>query len=266
MGDGFGERSEAVNAWLDRSATATARLLGRFPAERAQVLLLPEPHRRRSFGYALRGGGPSTALLLPERPSDSQLDEDWTAVHELLHFALPPLPTDDAWLYEGLSTYFTAVARARAGMITSEEGWWELLDGFERGRKVGTGVSLRKESELMHENRSYWRVYWAGAALALQMDVELHEQGTSLAAIVNKFARARPGDSHDWNADLVVKHLVELCGSSMPARIVAEHLDAKDFPDTADLRRALGVELIGDTVRYDDDAPKAAVRKAIMAR
>jgi hypothetical protein len=264
LGGGFGERDAAVRTWITRSANAATALLGDFPVKRAQVLLLPEPGRTGLFGYALRGGGPSAALLVPARPSAKDLDEDWTAVHELLHFSLPPLPTTDAWLYEGLVTYFTAVARARAGILTQEEGWWELLDGFERGSKVGTGVSLRKESETMHDNRTYWRVYWSGAALALQMDVELHEQGQSLADVVSKLAKKRPDDAHDWTAAEVVKILVELCGDDAPSQIVARHLDARDFPDTTALRKALGVELDGKTVRYDDKAPKAAVRRAIM--
>ncbi|MEQ9320865.1 MAG: hypothetical protein RIF41_17015 [Polyangiaceae bacterium] len=274
VGDGFGERTGAVNAWLDRSAHAVADLLGGFPVSQAQVLLVADPDRHRSFGYALRGGGPSTALLLPSRPSQPLLDEDWTAAHELLHFSLPPLPTSDAWLYEGLTTYLTAVARARAGIISEDEGWWELLDGFERGSRVGTGVSLRKESEQMHDNRTYWRVYWSGAALMLQIDVELREQGMTLAEIVSRFAAQRPGDDHDWNAAEVVAQLSKLCGSEMPAEVVARHLDAKDFPDTTALRAALGVQLeaaragkrAGKTVRYDDTAPNAAIRKAIMRR
>lgn len=264
VGDGFGERSGAVNAWLDRSAEAVAGLLGGFPVPRAQVLLVADPDRRRSFGYALRGGGPSTGLLLPARPSQAFLDDDWTAVHELLHFSLPPLPTSDAWLFEGLTTYLTAVARARAGIISEREAWWELLDGFERGRRVGTGVSLRKESEQMHDNRTYWRVYWSGAALMLQIDVELREQGMTLAEIVSRFAKQRPGDDHDWNAREVVAQIGKLCGSEMPARVVARHLDAKDFPDTSALRSQLGVQLDGDTVRYDDDASRASIRKVIM--
>lgn len=270
VGDGFGERTAAVNRWLDRSARAVADLLDGFPVPRAQVLLVADPDRRRSFGYALRGGGPSTALLLPSRPSQALLDDDWTAVHELLHFSLPPLPTTDAWLYEGLTTYLTAVARARAGIISEQEGWWELLDGFERGSRVGTGVSLRKESEQMHDNRTYWRVYWSGAALMLQIDVELREQGMTLAEIVSRFAAQRPGDDHGWNAAEVVAQISKLCGSKMPAEIVARHLDAKDFPDTSALRAALGVQLddtrSGKTVRYDDAAPKAAIRRAIMRR
>jgi len=266
LGEGFGEREAAVHAWLDRSAEAVAGLLGRFPVPRAQVLLVADPDRDRTFGYALRGGGPSTALLLPDRPSQASLDDDWTAVHELLHFSLPPLPTADAWLYEGLVTYLTAVARARAGIIAEEEGWWELLDGFERGRRVGTGVSLRKESEQMHDNHTYWRVYWSGAALMLQIDVELREHGTTLADVVSRLSADRPGDDHDWDAAEVVEHLNELCGSEIPARIVARHLDAEAFPDTRALRAQLGVHLAGETVRYDDRAPKAAIRRAIMRR
>ncbi|HHH27950.1 MAG TPA: hypothetical protein ENK57_06355 [Polyangiaceae bacterium] len=118
----------------------------------------------------------------------------------------------------------------------------------------------------MHDNRTYWRVYWSGAALMLQIDVELREQGMTLAQIVSQFAARRPGDEHDWNAAEVVAQISKLCGSEMPARVVARHLDAKNFPDTSALRAELGVALHGKTVRYDDAAPKAAIRRAIMRR
>jgi hypothetical protein len=51
-------------------------------------------------------------LLVPDAPSDAALADDWTAVHELLHFSHPPMATSEAWFYEGVVTYLTPVARA----------------------------------------------------------------------------------------------------------------------------------------------------------
>ena len=42
-----------------------------------------------------------------------------------------------------------AWARARAGIIDASFAWWELLDGFERGRSRGSGRTLREESAAM---------------------------------------------------------------------------------------------------------------------
>ncbi|MCA9623752.1 MAG: hypothetical protein KC731_32240 [Myxococcales bacterium] len=262
------ERAPRLRRWLERAASAAGGLLGRFPVRQAQILVVPEPRRDEPFGYALRGGGASATLLIPEDPTDEALAADWTAVHELLHFSLPPMPQADAWLYEGMVTYLTALARAKAGLISGEEGWWELFDGFARGRRVGTGVTLREESATMHENHSYWRVYWSGAAVALQIDLELRERDLSLPEVVSKLAASRADDSHDWTAKDVVASLNRLCDSEIPAEIVARHLDAVAFPDTDRLARELGVTLVAPRearrVILDDRAPKAALRAQIM--
>jgi hypothetical protein len=265
IGPGFGDREDAVVAWLSSSANAVAGLLGAFPLERAQVLLVSEPGRSRSFGYALRGGGPSATVLLPLRPTDQQLADDWTAVHELLHFSHPPMATSEAWFYEGLATYFTALARARSGMTSKRYGWWELLDGFKRGSKVGTGQTLREECKTMHENRTYWRVYWSGAMMLLKMDVELRRRGQTLEALIGKLVSRRLDESHHFTAEELVGKLDALCGCTIPSSITAAHLDEKAFPDPAPVTKALGVSLAeGKSVSYDAAAPDAAIRKAIM--
>jgi hypothetical protein len=268
MADGFGARRAAVMSWLQTSADAVAALLGRFPVKRALVLMVGEKQRRGSFGFTVRGGGATATLLLPSDSSDKALASDWTAVHELLHFALPPLPTADAWLYEGFVTYLTAVARARAGITSEEYGWWELFDGFSRGRKVGTGVTLREESKAMHQSRAYWRVYWAGAAMALSMDMQLRKRGRSLEETVSALAKTYPDESRDWKGEQVIARLDGHCGGDEPSRVAKQHVNATNFPDTDSLAKALGVRLApkGKSVIYDDSAPNAAIRRAIMKR
>lgn len=264
LGEGFGPRAPAVDRWIDRSAAAAAGLFGEFPVPRGQVLLVPGGG---DFGYALQGGGASATLLMGRRPSDAQLAEDWKAVHELLHFSLPPMLTTEAWFYEGVVTYWTAVARARAGLVSEAYGWWELLDGFERGEASGTGRTLREESRAMHETHAYWRVYWAGAALAWMIDVRLHrEQNTSLEALIagSFFGREI---APSGKADDVVAALDVACGCTIASEVAGAHLDARAFPDTSTVAKTLGVA-IGrpEHAAMDEEAPLAAVRRAIMAR
>ena len=266
LADGFGDRDAAVMTWLRRSADAVAGLLGQFPVDDALLLMVGDADRRGSFGFTVRGGGPTATLLMPAAPNDEHLAGDWTAVHELLHFALPPLPTEDAWLYEGVVTYLTAVARARAGIITPEYAWWELLDGFRRGRKVGTGVTLRKEAASMHDSHAYWRVYWAGAAMALSMDLELRRRNKTLAGTVAALAESYPDASRDWNGAQVMQRLDGHCGSTIPSDTMNAHVDETTFPDTNALANKLGVRLAkqGKTVVYDNAAPDANICAAIM--
>jgi len=266
LGDDFEPHAEQrILAWLRRSAGAVAAELGRFPVARAQLLLVPRGAGASSFGLAMRGGGASAMLLLADDASGSALADDWTAVHELMHFALPPLENSSAWLYEGVATYLTATARARSGMISERAAWWELLDGFERGEAAGSGVSLREESANMHANRSYWRVYWAGAAIALTMDVALRKRGSSLPALIAKLASSKLDLSHRWTAAEVIARLDRLSGGNIPSSIVNQHIDARAFPDTAALRKALGVQIApSKSARFERDAPGASLRHAIM--
>jgi hypothetical protein len=266
LGDEIEAKAEArIMAWLRRSASAVAGQLGRFPVLRAQLLLVPRGAGAGSFGLAMRGGGASAMLLIANDATAAALAEDWTAVHELMHFSLPPMESEGAWLYEGMATYLTATARARAGMISERAAWWELLDGFERGEGVGTGVSLREESTNMRVNRSYWRVYWSGAAMALAMDVELRKQGSSLPSVVAKLAQSELDLSHRWTAEEVVARLDKLSASDVPSRVTRAHIDATAFPDTSALRRTLGVRIAPDkSAVFDRNAPDAAVRRAIM--
>ena len=121
----------------------------------------------------------------------------------------------------------------------------------------------------MHKNRSYWRVYWAGAAMALQMDIALHKQNKTLAETVAKLAKSYPDNAHPWTGGEVIQKLDGYCGSDIPSKTMATHIDSKTFPDTAALGRSLGVTLVageGRNVSYDDSAPDAAIRKKIIAR
>jgi hypothetical protein len=265
LGEGFGERREAVLGWLERSARAGGALLGRFPVARSQVLLVPDGDRRESFGYAMRGGGPSATVLLASRPTDEALAADWTAVHELLHFALPSMPTSEAWFYEGIVTYLTALARARAGMTSERYGWWELLDGFERGTAAGTGRTLREESRDMDETRAYWRVYWAGAAVALMIDVDLRRRGKSLPALVSELAATNLDAARSFTGEEIYARIDELAGGGSARAAAARWLDGAAFPDTTELRARLGVTLAKrHDALIDPRAPDAAITRAIM--
>jgi hypothetical protein len=260
---GFGAATPKVMDWLERSADSAAVLFGRFPMKEAQVLLVPGP-RRGTFGYVLRGGGASATLLLPREPSADDLD--WMATHELLHLALPPMPSEDAWLFEGLVTYLAAIARARSGMIDEREAWWELLDGFARGATKSTGRTTREESRAMHQTRAYWRVYWAGAAIALAWDVALHRRGSSIEAVLTALLDAELDQDRRWAATDLVAKLDGLCDCDVFSAVTARHLDEVAFPETATLTRALGLRLDGDTVALDDGAPERHTRDAIMRR
>ncbi len=265
LGSGWGARNDEVIDWVQTSADAVSTLFGRFPCERAQALLVTTPATGNPFGMAMHGGGMSTFVLIPEDIDFRDQDGRWTVVHELLHFSLPPIINRDAWLHEGITTYLTTKARARAGLISETFAWWELLDGFERGRNTGSGLTLREESAKMRENHAYWRVYWSGAAMALSMDMKLTEQGSSLEKTLLDLAASNVDHSRRWDGPQVLELLDRSCGSSIPSNASTPHLDSAQFPNTETLAKQLGIAISGKhQTRFDDSAPKANLRRTMM--
>jgi hypothetical protein len=275
LGAGF-EHTDDVLDWLEREARSVASLYGRLPQPRIQVLLMPRPAGANSFGYTVRGGGASVALQLAHDADRAMLARDWTAAHELLHTGLPTIDHEAPWMFEGITTYYTAVVRGRGGGRGPHDGWWGLLDGFRRGKRKGGRLTLRDESRVMHQNGTYWRVYWAGAALALEIDVELRRRGlgsleaalTTLASTSRKPTIQKMAVSEEartWRAEELVARLDAITGSDICKRIVAKHLDDTAFPPLDGILGELGVRLDAqDAVVFDDQAPLVAIRRAII--
>ncbi|MRG93078.1 hypothetical protein [Polyangium spumosum] len=267
LGDGFGERAPLVTRWLERSAAALTQLHDDFPVPRVMVLLLPQPGDDVGFGMALRGGGPTVMLMVGSSVSTEALDKDWTAVHELFHLSAPRFHPRDAWLSEGLATYYTDILMGRARMLDEKSAWDDLRDGFQRGNRRGTGRTLRQESLDMHETYAYWRVYWAGAAIALLADVELRKRGVDggLDAPLRELARCCAQSKEAWSAERFAEFVDERTGQAVMKPLVARYAGSADFPDTAEVLAALGVRGAGRDMTLVEDAPRAGVRKAMMA-
>jgi hypothetical protein len=265
LGDGFGARTDAVRDWLARGARATSTLFGHFPVPRALVITVPDDRKGPGFGMALRGGGPAVVIFLDRHATS--LDTDWTATHEFLHLGVPRLPLEDAWLFEGLATYYTEVVRARAGMISPKQAYQHLLEGFERGRIGGTGVTLRDESSQMHERHSFHRVYWAGAALAFLTDVEARRaSGPTLDSALRAFAECCASSEDEWNAERVLARLDQNLGAPRFTEHARRWLDRAEFPEIEATLRTLGVAAGPRGEAIFGRAPNAAIRDAIMAK
>ncbi len=266
LGDGFGPHASAVRAWLAQGARAASLLFGHFPVPRALVIAVPGDRSGPGFGMALRGGGPAVVIFLGRHPSGASLVNDWTATHEFLHLGVPRLPPEDAWLFEGLASYYTEVVRARAGIISPAQAYQHLLEGFERGRSNGSSLSLREESRQMHERHSYYRVYWAGAALAFLTDVEARRaSGPTLDGALRSFAECCAASEDDWTAERVLAHLDQSLAAPRFSEQARRWLDRHEFPEVEGALRALGVAPGARGQAIFGRAPQAAIRDAIMA-
>lgn len=259
---------EAVRRWLASAVDAVARVHGRFPVDRMSAVIVPAPAGSDpvAFGMVQRGGGISAMLLLRRGAEPDELVRDWVAVHEMSHLLIPSLSRRDAWLSEGLATYYQNVARARAGLISPLEAWRTMEEGFERGRRGGSGRSLREESARMHRTFAFRRVYWSGTAFALEADVLLRTaHGTSLDAVLAEVGALEGTHRRIWSAEDLLATMDAVAGTRAISKLAERYLRRSDFPDTEALFDRVGLvrDPSGDLVP-DEAAQRAVLRRGIM--
>ena len=253
---------EGLRHWLEVVVDGVAGVQGRFPVQELLVVLFPQPGRGVGFGMVRRGGGCSVGFLVGLESTEADLTEAWVPWHEMSHLHLPALPQRDAWLYEGLATYYQEVVAARVGVKTEPQAWRQLVLGFARGEGGPAERSLREDAESMVQNRAFMRVYWAGTAFALEADVLLRSHGSSLDAAIARAARQWRGSTRLWSSE-------EVCAlwdgdAEVLSALRERYATQVPFPDTHALLSRLGVSSAEAGMELDDAAELSAVRRAIM--
>ncbi len=262
---------EGIRTWLSKAAGAVAQLSGRFPVDRTLVLVEPVPARTPAviFGMAMRAGGPHLRLLLASTARDEELVGEWVAVHEMTHLGMAWNYDTEAWFQEGFVTYYQEILRGRAGLLSEQEVWQNLHDGFGRGRRSGGQRTLSRESRVMHRHHTYHRVYWAGAALALRLDVELRRRFPDrwcLDDLMQLWERMHGGTRGGPATGLALMRAADRrLRQALCVPLATAQLESAAFPDLERLYARLGVQVVGGRVVLRDDAPLASLRRAITA-
>jgi hypothetical protein len=245
---GGGPSHEAITAWMTSASDAASRSLGRLPTDTVSVVALPIGARTRdggdplAFGMAAHGERGSLLAFMWSDASEEALRGDWVAVHELTHLGHAFLGGESAWLTEGIATYYENVLRARAGGVTPAQALSRLDGGFLRGERGGTGRTLREESEASRRTGAFARVYWAGAAIALLIDVALRAEGSSLDEAMARAYALHRGASTD--RELLLAMDGGTAGTA--SRIGLAWADSSAFPDLSEAYRALGLTRTDD--------------------
>src|SRR4029077_498473 len=73
------------------------------------------------------------------------------------------------WIEEGLATYIGPLARARAGDLTPEKVWGDLMDGLPKGLPG-------PEDRGLDFTPTWGRTYWGGALFCLLADIEIRKR------------------------------------------------------------------------------------------
>lgn len=250
---------DLIREWVSNSANAISDYYGCFPVKKATIYIHPR------YGRGIRGGlangyyGPAIELGVGNYTSKADFDRDWRLAHEMTHLAFPNLASRHSWLEEGMATYVEPIARTRAGLMTREDYWKELIEGMPNG--------LPEPGDRGLDNTHTWgRTYWGGALYYLLADIEIHKK-TSNRRGIDDVMRAIVSSGGNITVDWDVNRALEVGDKAIGAGILQKlYQSMKDKPVDVDLDKLwkqLGVELSGGRVKFNDGAPLASVRKAM---
>ena len=259
------ERRAELRRWLTETAEATLTAYGRLPLRQATVRIKEVRSRSDSpvpWGQTERQGTVAVLLYVRRGATMEELRADWTAVHELSHLFHPYLGEDGRWLAEGLASYYQNVLRARSGLLDEAEAWRRLDAGFGRGRRENSGMRL---DELSRRHHGTMRVYWAGAAYWLEMDLALRRSGSSLDAVLARYSDCCLQGTDEVAPKDFVAQLDRIAGGERFSTLYQRYAAARTFPSLDTTYAALGLSgAEAGSLRFSDGVEAVRLRRAVM--
>jgi len=250
-----------VLAWIGAAVDSLAAYFGRFPVDRTLVIVQAGRPGSPTRGETLGDGGPAVLVRAGSKVTAATTRDDWVVTHELIHVSLPSLSRDHVWLSEGIATYVEPVARARAGLVTQEKFWRDLVEGLPQGLPETGDQGLER-------THTWGRTYWGGALFCLMADVTIRER-THGARSLDDALRGIVATGDDVESLWSVERFLDVgdrgTGTHVLGELFASMALAPGTVDLAALWKRLGVRVEGDRVVFDDGAPLAAIRVAITA-
>ncbi len=247
--------------WIQRSLRIVSAYYGTFPTRSLRIQVVPESgsgvHGGKTWGY----GGGFIRVQVGRDVTEAQLEDDWVLVHEMTHLALPDVGDDQSWFSEGLAVYVEGISREQAGNRTQQDIFMEQM------RQMPRGLPQPGDRGLDHTH-TWARTYWGGAMFCFLADVEIHQRTGNrlgLQDAMRAVAKASGGLGTDWPISRVFATADEATGTHVFEDLYAQMKDKPVSPNLPDLWKQLGVVSDEGTVRLDDNAPLAGIRRAIMA-
>lgn len=250
-----------VLEWVTSSARAVSVYYVKFPVNEVHIdLHFFEGHGTRG-GHTNGWNGATIKMNVGSLSTASDFVADWVMTHEMVHLAFPSVPDAHHWIEEGLATYIEPIARARAGDLTPEKVWGDLVDGLPRGLP-GAG------DQGLDHTPTWGRTYWGGALFCLLADIDIRKRTNNRKGLEDALRGIiAAGGTIDAQWPLINALRIGDDATGVPVlRELYEKM--KDSPSPVDLNAIwtdLGVQKKEGGIRFNDSAPLATVRRAITA-
>jgi hypothetical protein len=249
-------------AWVYRAARAVNAYYVNFPVARAEVNVRPAPGRDgifHGFTFFPDSGLLTTRISVGEHTTEAELADDWMMTHELVHMGFPAMADEHHWIEEGIATYVEPIGRAQDGQIPVESIWQQLVEGLPKGEPEPGDRGL-------DHTHTWGRTYWGGALFCLMADVGIRRETQNrfgLQDALRGIVAAGGTMDHEWSIDRALSTGDKATGTRVLHDLYAKMKDAPAPVDLDLLWRQLGVVTGGGRITFREDAPLAAIRRAI---
>ncbi|HTQ87279.1 MAG TPA: hypothetical protein VMI93_13770 [Candidatus Solibacter sp.] len=249
-------------AWVTRAGRAVAMYFAGFPVSRAIVNVRAAPGRDgifSGFTFFPDSGTLTTRIAVGEHTTEEALADDWMMTHELVHMGFPAMADEHHWIEEGIATYVEPIARAQDGQINVESVWQQLVEGLPNGEPEPGDRGL-------DHTHTWGRTYWGGALYCLMADVGIRqatENRLGLEDALRGIVAAGGTMEHEWTIERALGVGDKATGTTVMMGLYEKMKAAPAPVDLDALWRELGVVANGSRISFRDDAPLAAIRKAI---
>jgi hypothetical protein len=245
--------------WVQRAAEAVSTYYGRYPVPHAGIRITPTDRAGVRHGQTFPYNGGFIKIRVGAETPPAGLSGDWMLTHEMVHLAFPSVEDDHHWIEEGISVYVEPIARIQAGQMSASQMWADLV------RDMPKGVPEPDDKGL--DNTHTWAsTYWGGALYCLLADVEIRRQTHNkkgLQDALRGILNAGGDISQDWKLVDVLRTGDRAAGVTALEDLYAKMKDQPMKVDLPGLWKDMGIEKDGNGVRLIEDAPLAAVRRAI---
>lgn len=249
-----------VMRWIEKSAEAVVVYYGKFPVPKLQLAIGANDGKGVHGGRSEPGNPPriETTVGLSSTEQDLLVD-DWVLVHEMIHQAIPYVSRKHFWVAEGLAVYVESIARVQAGHLPAEQIWRDFL------RQMPRGIAPEADKGL-ESTRNHSRVYWGGAVFFMLADIKMRKASDNKIGLQHalRAINAKMDFRQETDVATILKAGDAVTNMTVLMDLYDEMAMKPMVPDLEKLWTELGVTRAGDTVAFDDNAPKAASRKAIL--
>lgn len=259
-----------MQRWIEGIAASLADIYGHWPRRHWRVFVQGTSGASSDpipWAQVNRGEVDEVHFYVIASTPGEQLLQEWTGYHELAHLLIPYRGWGDTWFSEGLASYYQNLLQARSGIISEQQLWQKLYEGFQRGRndRQFDGQSLRSVSARLRSSGGFMRVYWSGAWYFLAADLHLRASGGNHASLDRALQKLnRCCADRAMSVPEMVRRLDSLEGGRLFQQLYDSVVVSTAVPDFESLFASLGLRVHHDQVILEGTPQQAALRSGFL--